>query len=211
MRKRSFTSWKTHYSFTPSRSSPLFPRNSQVRVWGFWLATKMRQIEEEKGEKMENSMLSAASGPFVDCHASETAFARDDLRNSWKLEFCLEIALASTKIRRASWAELQHNCTLPFSLRALNASSRWAKATSQVQLYTSHVCSFLYVTADLICTSLDYSKHSRYSIRYLICTCLEIIREWNVNNLPLFSFSFLFLSYIADLKLYLEIRRSLNV
>lgn len=55
---------------------------------------------------MENSMLSAASGPFVDCHASETAFARDDLCNSWKLEFCLEIALAETKIRRAaSWTK----------------------------------------------------------------------------------------------------------
>ena len=50
---------------------------------------------------MEISMLSAVSGPFVDRHASETAFARDDLRNSWKLEFCLEIALISTKIRRA--------------------------------------------------------------------------------------------------------------
>lgn len=52
---------------------------------------------------MENSMLSAASGPFVARHAPETAFARDDLRNSWKLEFRGgEIALVATKIRRAS-------------------------------------------------------------------------------------------------------------
>lgn len=36
---------------------------------------------------MENGTLSAASGPFVDCHAFETAFAPRHLRNSWKLEY----------------------------------------------------------------------------------------------------------------------------
>lgn len=88
--------------FHPSRSSPLFSRDT-IHGPGFRRTAYQEvggKIEEEKGEKMENSILSAASRPFVGRHAPETAFARDDLRNSWNLEFRLfEIALVATKMR----------------------------------------------------------------------------------------------------------------
>ncbi|KAG7190162.1 hypothetical protein KM043_006289 [Ampulex compressa] len=56
----------------------------------------------KKGRRMENSMLSAASGPFVDRHASETAFAHRTLRNSWSLEFDPEIAPFDPESRKTT-------------------------------------------------------------------------------------------------------------
>ena len=94
---------------------------------------------------MENSIISVVSGPFVDRHASETAFARDDLRNSWKLEFCLEIALISTKIRRAGWAELQR---LYFTLFFANIERIiWSRKGLSFSGCAAYACaSFFHVT-----------------------------------------------------------------